>query len=168
MGAFLDIVVDDVTGLLVPHGNEGALRTALRRLTEDAFFREGLGLAGRDRAVSRFDWSRVTAEAVRVYERSRVAAAPMGPSSGRATVRTEPAGVANEFPGTLRVAAFLGDHLDCLVEIGDTLIRARAHPGTELRREQQVYVELPLRYCIALPDDGWRPRALSRSFEEDE
>jgi len=89
MGAFLDIVVDDVTGLLVPHGNESALRTALRRLTEDAFFREGLGLAGRDRAVSRFDWSRVTAEAVRVYERSRVAAMPMGPSSGGDSVRTE-------------------------------------------------------------------------------
>ncbi len=84
------------------------------------------------------------------------------------TVRGQRADVPNEFPGTLRVAAFLGDHLDCLVEVGDTLIRARAHPGTELRREQQVFVELPLRYCVALPDDGWRPRALSRSFEEDE
>ena len=83
------------------------------------------------------------------------------------TVRAEPARVPNEFAGTLRIAAFLGDHLDCIVEVGDTLIRARAHPATELRREQEVFVELPLRYCVALPDDGWRPRALSRSFEED-
>ncbi len=83
-------------------------------------------------------------------------------------VRDRPAGAANEFAGTLRVAAFLGDHLDCIVEIGDTLIRARAHPSTELRREQEVWVELPVGQCVAMPDDGWRPRALSRSFDADE
>ena len=86
----------------------------------------------------------------------------------RGTGGTGPAGSWTGVPGAVRVAASPGDHLACLVEIGDTRIRARAHPGTGLRREQHVYVELPLRYCIALPDDGWRPRALSRSFEEDE
>ncbi len=32
-------------------------------------------------------------------------------------VDVEPKGVENEFEGTLRVAAFLGDHLDCLVDV---------------------------------------------------
>ena len=35
----------------------------------------------------------------------------------RIVVRGAPAGVANEFAGTLRVAAFLGDHLDCVVDV---------------------------------------------------
>jgi len=86
----------------------------------------------------------------------------------RIVVRGAPAGVANEFAGTLRVAAFLGDHLDCVVDVDGTELRARAHPTAELRREQRVWVELPPEYCLAIPDDGWRPRALARTFDEDE
>jgi iron(III) transport system ATP-binding protein len=78
-------------------------------------------------------------------------------------VHGAPSGAPNEFAGQLRVAAFLGDHLDCLVEVGDTLIRASAHPASELVREQQVWVEFPVERCVAIPDDGWRPRALARS-----
>jgi iron(III) transport system ATP-binding protein len=83
-------------------------------------------------------------------------------------VRPAPERRANEFSGKLEVAAFLGDHLDCLVSIGDTLVRARAHPSAQLRRGQEVWVEFPLEHCVAMRDDGWRPRALTRSFEEDE
>jgi iron(III) transport system ATP-binding protein len=86
----------------------------------------------------------------------------------RLIVRGSPLGAANEFAGTLRVAAFLGDHLDCIVDIAGTTVRARAHPTADLRREQRVWVELPTEHCLAIPDDGWRPRALARSFEEDE
>ena len=86
----------------------------------------------------------------------------------RLAVRPAPAGATNEFRGTLRVAAFLGDHLDCVVDVGGTELRARAHPTAELRREQQVWVELPPEYCLAIPDDGWRPRALARTFDDDE
>ena len=86
----------------------------------------------------------------------------------RLVVRGSPLGAANEFAGTLRVAAFLGDHLDCIVDIAGTTVRARAHPTADLRREQRVWVELPTEHCLAIPDDGWRPRALARSFEEDE
>jgi len=75
---------------------------------------------------------------------------------------------ANEFKGRLEIAAFLGDHLDCIVSIGDTLVRARAHPSLQLRRGQDVWVEFPLDHCVAMRDDGWRPRALQRTFEEDE
>jgi ABC-type sugar transport system ATPase subunit len=86
----------------------------------------------------------------------------------RVVVRTSPLGSSNEFAGTLRVAAFLGDHLDCIVDVAGIELRARAHPTAELRREQRVWVELPPEYCLAIPDDGWRPRALARTFDEDE
>ena len=59
-------------------------------------------------------------------------------------------------------------HLDCIVEVGGTELRASAHPTAELRREQRVWVELPPEHCLAIPDDGWRPRALTRTFDEDE
>ena len=85
----------------------------------------------------------------------------------RLLVHAGATGGPNEFAGTLRVAAFLGDHLDCVVEIGDTVMRARAHPAAELRRDQKVWVELPPDHCLAIPDDGWRPRALTRTFEQD-
>jgi ABC-type Fe3+/spermidine/putrescine transport system ATPase subunit len=86
----------------------------------------------------------------------------------RVVVRTSPLGSSNEFAGTLRVAAFLGDHLDCIVDVAGTELRARAHPTAELRREQRVWGELPPEYCLAIPGDGWRPRALARTFDEDE
>ncbi len=83
-------------------------------------------------------------------------------------VRATASGGPNEFAGTLRVAAFLGDRLDCVVEIGDLLVRARAHPSSTLRRDQKVWVEFPVEHCVAIPDDGWRPRALARTFEPDQ
>jgi iron(III) transport system ATP-binding protein len=74
----------------------------------------------------------------------------------------------NEFQGKLEIAAFLGDHLDCIVSIGETLVRARAHPSVQLRRGQDVWVEFPVDHCVAMRDDGWRPRALQRTFEPEE
>ncbi len=73
----------------------------------------------------------------------------------------------NEFEGTLRVAAFLGDHLDCLVEVEGELIRARAHPTSRFVRDQKVWVELPAEQCLVIADDGWRPRPLARSFADE-
>ncbi|TMC70362.1 MAG: ABC transporter ATP-binding protein [Chloroflexi bacterium] len=86
----------------------------------------------------------------------------------RVFVRGAPVGAPNEFAGTLRVAAFLGDHLDCVVDVAGTELRARAHPTAELRRDQRVWVELPPEHCLAIPDDGWRPRAFARTFDEDD
>jgi iron(III) transport system ATP-binding protein len=82
-------------------------------------------------------------------------------------VRATPEHRPNEFGGKLEIAAFLGDHLDCIVSIGDTLVRARAHPSDQLVRGQDAWVEFPPGHCIAMRDDGWRPRALQRTFEED-
>ena len=82
-------------------------------------------------------------------------------------VRERAMGVANEFEGTLRVAAFLGDHLDCLVEVAGELVRARAHPAARLVRDQTVWIELPADQCVVLADDGFRPRPLARSFADE-
>jgi iron(III) transport system ATP-binding protein len=83
-------------------------------------------------------------------------------------VGERPIGAPNEFEGTLRVAAFLGDHLDCLVTVGDDLVRARAHPTAHLVREQKVWVRVPPEQCVLLKDDGWRPRSLTTSYDEEE
>ncbi len=83
-------------------------------------------------------------------------------------VSAQPSGGPNEFAGTLRVAAFLGDHLDCLVDVAGELVRARAHPSTQLVRDQRVWIRVPPEQCVLLKDDAWRPRSLARSFAEEE
>jgi glycosyltransferase involved in cell wall biosynthesis len=56
VGGLLDAVTDGETGLLVPAGDEGALRTALERLLADGGLRERLGTAARARARELFGW----------------------------------------------------------------------------------------------------------------
>jgi iron(III) transport system ATP-binding protein len=83
-------------------------------------------------------------------------------------LRPEPAGCLNEFAGTIRVAAFLGSHLDCVVAVDEVLVRARAHRSMTLRRGERVWLELPAQHCIALNDDGWTPRALSGDIGDED
>jgi glycosyltransferase involved in cell wall biosynthesis len=54
-GGALEIVVDGVTGVLVPCGDPGALAGALRSLFADPRRREAMGKAGRERALAKFD-----------------------------------------------------------------------------------------------------------------
>ena len=82
-------------------------------------------------------------------------------------VADRPHGAENEFAGTLRVAAFLGDHLDCLVDVAGELVRARAHPAQQLVRDQKVWIRMPAEQCVLLRDDGWQPRPLARSYAEE-
>ncbi len=67
VGALVDIVVDDVTGWLVPAGEPLKFVDALRRLLHEPFAGRGMGGAGRDRACSRYSWERVVADALRAY-----------------------------------------------------------------------------------------------------
>jgi len=67
VGALADIVVDDVTGRLVPAGDIAAFVDAARRLLHEPFAARGMGAAGRDRARSRYSWDRVAADAARAY-----------------------------------------------------------------------------------------------------
>jgi D-inositol-3-phosphate glycosyltransferase len=87
VGALTDIVVHNVTGLLVAPQDVRALTRALRRSLGDETLRQELGTAGRDRVVARHAMDRVAAELVAVYERVAHAGARVG-------VRTSEAGFA--------------------------------------------------------------------------
>lgn len=66
-GGLRDAVIADVTGLLVPPGNADALRRALRSILGQTVLRQGMGLAGRSRARSRYSWDRIATEAEAVF-----------------------------------------------------------------------------------------------------
>ena len=55
VGGVEDAVVDEKTGLLVPHNNPGDLAQALERLIIDSSLRRRLGEAARER-VAGFTW----------------------------------------------------------------------------------------------------------------
>lgn len=65
VGALADVVVNGVTGLLVPPGE--SLARALRLLQLDDTLRNEFAIAGRDRVTARYSWSRVAADVLRVY-----------------------------------------------------------------------------------------------------
>ncbi|MEE2059286.1 glycosyltransferase [Rhodococcus artemisiae] len=69
VGGVLDIVVDGVTGDLVPPRSPEALAKAARQLLGDPTTRDTYGIAGRDRAVARYSWDRAAADTIRAYER---------------------------------------------------------------------------------------------------
>src|SRR5213078_4784919 len=58
VGGLLDLVAHEETGLLVPPGDVGALREALRRLLADPELRALYGGAARERVRERFSWER--------------------------------------------------------------------------------------------------------------
>jgi glycosyltransferase involved in cell wall biosynthesis len=68
VGGITDTIVDEVTGLLVPPYQPAALTHALGRVLTDPVLRDSLGVAGADRAQSRYSWHRVAADTMRVYE----------------------------------------------------------------------------------------------------
>ncbi|USX54767.1 glycosyltransferase [Lentzea sp. HUAS12] len=73
--ALADVVVDGVTGLLVPAGEQEGLARALRSLLLNDTLRDEFSVAGHDRVMARYSWDHVAADFLRVYER---AGAPTG------------------------------------------------------------------------------------------
>jgi glycosyltransferase involved in cell wall biosynthesis len=69
-GGMLDTVIHDVTGMLVPARNSRALATTLAEVLQVDVLRNGMGSAGRTRAVSRYGWDRIAVEAEVIYERA--------------------------------------------------------------------------------------------------
>jgi glycosyltransferase involved in cell wall biosynthesis len=69
VGGLVDTVVDGITGLHVPPRQPEALAGALRGLLADPVRRQTYGVAGRDRAASRYTWDRVATDTLRVYLR---------------------------------------------------------------------------------------------------
>jgi glycosyltransferase involved in cell wall biosynthesis len=70
-----EIVVDGVTGLLVPPGEAPALREAVRGLLADPIRRATMGQAARRRAAEHFTWSAAADVAIAVYRQALGAAA---------------------------------------------------------------------------------------------
>jgi glycosyltransferase involved in cell wall biosynthesis len=67
VGGLRDLVVDGVTGLVVPRRDPKALRETLERLLADRDLRLRLGAAGRERARDHFSWARVTDLTLEAY-----------------------------------------------------------------------------------------------------
>lgn len=59
----------------------------------------------------------------------------------------------NVFHGRLRVAVFLGEYVDCQVEVGDEILRAHMHSRLKIRRGEDVFVHLPRELCTVVPDE---------------
>jgi glycosyltransferase involved in cell wall biosynthesis len=69
-GGLTDIVVDGETGLLVPPGDVGALRDAMRRLIDDEALRQQFGSAGLQR-VRQFQAGTVVPQIEAIYRQLR-------------------------------------------------------------------------------------------------
>ncbi|BBX99653.1 glycosyl transferase [Mycobacterium seoulense] len=67
VGVLNDVVVDNVTGLVLPPGSPGVLSAALRSLLAQSFQCESMGAAGRSRALSRYAWDRIALDALNIY-----------------------------------------------------------------------------------------------------
>ena len=67
VGGLADAVEDEVTGLLVPPRDPGALRGALERALGDAELRRRLGAAARAAALERFSWATATEATLAAY-----------------------------------------------------------------------------------------------------
>jgi glycosyltransferase involved in cell wall biosynthesis len=59
-GRIADMVEDELSGLLLPPGDEAALTAALLRLANDKALRERLGEAARQRAETMFSWPEIS------------------------------------------------------------------------------------------------------------
>jgi alpha-maltose-1-phosphate synthase len=82
VGGIPEVVVDGVTGYLVPYdpaqADDPAAITAfeedfankINSLTRDPEKTRAFGLAGRQRCIEEFDWSKIAAETVDVYRRA--------------------------------------------------------------------------------------------------
>lgn len=85
VGGLADTVVDKVTGVLVPPRRPRSIAAAMQMLLADPVKRSFLGAAGRDRAESRYPWSRIAADTLRIYERCVARSAPSGGADRLAT-----------------------------------------------------------------------------------
>ncbi|MEZ0351060.1 glycosyltransferase [Mycobacterium sp. pR1184] len=78
VGVLNDVVVTDVTGHLLSDGNPKELATALRTLAAERFRCEGMGAAGRNRAMSRYTWDRIALDSLGIYGRLSAGRLPSG------------------------------------------------------------------------------------------
>jgi len=63
----------------------------------------------------------------------------------------KPATSANVVEAKIGAAMFLGEYLDCTVEMGKNMLQTHQRHTLQLRRGDPVWVELPASECMALP-----------------
>ena len=67
--------------------------------------------------------------------------------------RERPERVSNCFEGTVITANFLGEYLDCKIDVSHQTIRCRQHPSLKVKEGDQVHVEMPPEYCVVIPHE---------------
>ncbi len=67
-GLHLDVVIDKITGYLVPAEDSRLLAARIGHLLASPMLREGYGIAAASRAQDRYSWPRIGAETLAVYE----------------------------------------------------------------------------------------------------
>lgn len=77
VGALMDTVIGNVTGVLVSPTKPHELAGALKAMQQQRFQRQSMGSAGRSRATSRFTWDRIAQDTLSIYHqasRARISA----------------------------------------------------------------------------------------------
>jgi len=72
VGALSEVVVDGVTGFLVPPNDPAALRARIQQLLDDPAYAARLGTAARERIVERFTWEAVAERCLTAYRQTGV------------------------------------------------------------------------------------------------
>jgi glycosyltransferase involved in cell wall biosynthesis len=67
VGGMSEVVVDGVTGYLIPPGDSMAIREKIGILIGNLLLRERLGMAGRERILRHFTWESVAEKCMRAY-----------------------------------------------------------------------------------------------------
>jgi D-inositol-3-phosphate glycosyltransferase len=75
VGGHVDAIVDGTTGILIPPDRPALLAQRIRQLLAHPMMLEAYGVAAADRARSRYNWDRIAAETLAVYDRATAQAA---------------------------------------------------------------------------------------------
>jgi ABC-type Fe3+/spermidine/putrescine transport system ATPase subunit len=67
--------------------------------------------------------------------------------------RLKPAGTDNVIEGKIATAMFLGEYVDCSIELDGVILQTHQSHTFQVRRGDPVWVELPPGECLALPAD---------------
>ena len=62
-----------------------------------------------------------------------------------------PAEAYNVFQGTLRETVFLGEYMDCWVEVGSFVFRVYVHPHLNIHRGENLFIQIPRALCTVIP-----------------
>ncbi len=65
----------------------------------------------------------------------------------------QPTNCSNIIAGKIGAAMFLGEYVDCTIELGKNVLQTHQRYTLQVRRGDPVWVELPAGECMALPTD---------------